>query len=168
MKNEITLVKVIREDIPFKTCLIPLENIDIEIYKLITVGGIIHCSIKSDRTYPVHKWLWKMILHAISCGINEKDCKVYGTDFILKKEVIHARYIESGCDWIETWREILQTLYLPKLVITDLNGEKKEVTGSISYKKLDEIEMKRFENNVSLFFSDNLEMGQDDFIRECK
>jgi hypothetical protein len=168
MNNEITLVKVIRADIPFKTCMIPLEEIDIETYKLIAVGGIIHCSIKSDRTYPVHKWLWKMILYAISCGINQKDCKVYGTDFILRREVIQARYIESGCNWVETWREILQTLFLPKLIETDLNGIKKEVTGSISYKKLDEIGMKKFENDVSLFYSDNLEMGQYEFIQECK
>jgi len=161
--SNITLVKVNRAEINYHTCLIPFSEKDIETYKNIAVGQKINCKIKSDRKYSTHKYLFKMIDFAVENHISEKDCFIHNTDFVLRREVIQAKLIENNMDYVRTWLDILEILFLPFAEKTSITGEKIKVKASIKYSKLDELKFKEFENKVALFFSDNLEMTLDKF-----
>jgi hypothetical protein len=165
--TEINFIKVEKSKVMSMFCFIPADQASFEKFKLLEYGKEFKVKICPDREYKTHKFLWKMIDYAIESGISEKDCIIYDTDFILKREVVQAIYLEKGCDWVETWRKILQTLFLPKQKETGIDGQIKESAGSIKYEKLNEIEMKIFEDKVALFFSDNLNMTKFNFKMEA-
>lgn len=150
---------------PQCSALIPASPRDFEAFKKIPKDK--QQSIKVVRSYPTHKFLWKMIECAMFNGINDMDCKIEDTDFVITNQIIKARFLESGCDWSETWRGILQELFLEKEQITTLTGDKEYIRGSISYMKRDEIEYKKFLDKVASFFSYNLGISIEDFKRNA-
>ena len=140
------------------SCLAPAALEDYDAFKQLPFDTEMSAKITKARKYSTHKYGFKMIQFAIDNGINDKDCIIEGCEFVLKKEVIHAKYLENSCDWVYTWRDILQTLFLPKVERTNIDGTKEKVRGSIEYAQRDELAMKIYLNKVAEFFSLNLGM----------
>jgi hypothetical protein len=142
------------------TALIPVNDIEYDMYKKIKINEVLKAKIKKYREYHTHKHYFKMLHKAVDNGILEKELTVgHGEDttMTIKMEVINSIIVENGNDKVEALRYMVQVLFLPGEIKTNPDGTRQKVRGSIEYSKLDEIEFTKYKSKVARFLADNLD-----------
>ena len=164
MKNKIIeLSKINRETFiknGFRTCFIPYDENDIEIYKTFVIWDKIGFRIvKNERKYSTHKFYFKCLKLAIENGLFEK---------MIERGFITDRYYVVLFTKYKNDIEIAN--YLLKWFCLQLleNPDGTYSVDSISYDRMNESEFKDYVNKKAIpFLIDILQITEDQLLLEA-